>query len=406
LLATTPAKDRKFMEENRFRFGVGVLVVAAVGVFVILTFLFGAFPSLLTRDHTLIARFDEAPGISTNTAVLRDGVKIGRVSDIRLVEDGVRITMEIEPDKMPSRQYVPRVSTGSFVTGEANLEFVRLDDEALLDVLDGLAGSPKNSLLDPAERKLKFEEMTDGEYIDYGQVAGDPFNAIVGLEEQARLTLQTLQNAGAQIEQAGASVKALADQTRDSLGGGGTQLTEIADQTSQAVNDFQTTLADIRQLVNNPNLKESIDRLPTVTQEAENTLLTTRSAIENLDPLRVEAERAAENVSRITGAIADESEELAGGLVRAVNSVEATLEEARVFAATLNRSEGTVQRLIEDDDLYWQIRRVVDNVEGATARIRPILDDVRVLSDKLARDPRQLGVKGALDRRPTGYGLK
>ena len=33
--------------------------------------------------------------------------------------------------------------------------------------------------------------------------------------------------------------------------------------------------------------------------------------------------------------------------------------------------------------------------------MKPILDDVRVFSDKIARDPRQLGLKGALDRRPS-----
>ncbi|MBW8885216.1 MAG: hypothetical protein JF612_10690, partial [Planctomycetia bacterium] len=30
----------------------------------------------------------------------------------------------------------------------------------------------------------------------------------------------------------------------------------------------------------------------------------------------------------------------------------------------------------------------------------------RIFSDKIARDPRLLGVKGALDRRPTGTGNK
>ena len=42
----------------------------------------------------------------------------------------------------------------------------------------------------------------------------------------------------------------------------------------------------------------------------------------------------------------------------------------------------------------------------ATAKVRPILDDVRIFSDKIARDPRQLGVKGALSKTPSGYGLK
>jgi phospholipid/cholesterol/gamma-HCH transport system substrate-binding protein len=46
------------------------------------------------------------------------------------------------------------------------------------------------------------------------------------------------------------------------------------------------------------------------------------------------------------------------------------------------------------------------NTEEITSRIKPILDDLRIFSDKIARDPRQLGLKGALDHRPIGVGAK
>jgi hypothetical protein len=42
-------------------------------------------------------------------------------------------------------------------------------------------------------------------------------------------------------------------------------------------------------------------------------------------------------------------------------------------------------------------------VNRLTKELRPIVDDVRVFTDKIARHPEQLGVRGALDRRP---GLK
>jgi hypothetical protein len=31
------------------------------------------------------------------------------------------------------------------------------------------------------------------------------------------------------------------------------------------------------------------------------------------------------------------------------------------------------------------------------------MDDLRIFADKIARDPRQLGVAGALRRQPSGY---
>ena len=55
------------MDENRLRFGVGVLVISAIGIGIILTFLFGAFPSVLQRDYSLSVVFDSAEGIGANT---------------------------------------------------------------------------------------------------------------------------------------------------------------------------------------------------------------------------------------------------------------------------------------------------------------------------------------------------
>jgi len=43
------------------------------------------------------------------------------------------------------------------------------------------------------------------------------------------------------------------------------------------------------------------------------------------------------------------------------------------------------------------------NVKNLSGDLRPIVDDIRVFSDKIARHPESLGVRGALDRRP---GLK
>ena len=38
--------------------------------------------------------------------------------------------------------------------------------------------------------------------------------------------------------------------------------------------------------------------------------------------------------------------------------------------------------------------------------MKPVVSDIRIFSDKIARDPRQLGLKGAIDKRPIGTGTK
>ncbi len=46
------------------------------------------------------------------------------------------------------------------------------------------------------------------------------------------------------------------------------------------------------------------------------------------------------------------------------------------------------------------------NVQQLASRLQPIVDDARVFADKVARDPGQLGVRGALSGRSLGTGLK
>ena len=85
------------MDDTKLRFGVGVLVLSAVGVGVILTFLFGAFPAVLARNYVLNIVMESAAGVSQNTPVLRDGVRIGRVTKIELKpEGGVLLMLAID----------------------------------------------------------------------------------------------------------------------------------------------------------------------------------------------------------------------------------------------------------------------------------------------------------------------
>ena len=86
-----------------------------------------------------------------------------------------------------------------------------------------------------------------------------------------------------------------------------------------------------------------------------------------------------------------------------IKSLSTTLDE---IAGSFNNQEGTISRLLNDDELYDRLERTLANVEDLTWKLRPILDDARVISDKVARDPGILGVRGVLDRRPIGSGSK
>ena len=96
------------MDERVLRFRVGVVVVAAAIITIILITLLGAWPNPFSPRDTLHIRFDSAPGVTVDTPVRKNGVKIGRVSELELSERGVLLTLEIDSEyPRPGQRHLP-----------------------------------------------------------------------------------------------------------------------------------------------------------------------------------------------------------------------------------------------------------------------------------------------------------
>lgn len=442
------------MDDNKLRFGVGVLVISSIGVGIMLTFLFGAFPSVLNDDYQLSVVFPSAAGINANSPVVRDGVKIGRVNDIQLLEEGgVLVSIALEADQKLTHRYIPQIGSGNFVTGDSNLEFVKASPQQLTSIF-----SDKPDLID--------QPYTDQEFLDYGAKSESLFSMQGELSE----TLAAIRNAGESVSSAGESINQLSDDFRGVLGaaveGNEGKVGNLADEAVETLEELQAAIRDVRAIVGDPDLKRSIDQsaeqLPELLGEAGETLRSTqrtldrfgnvgerfdavgeqfeevgreankavgeirmgvdevrsgiddaratvrtfRGTAEKADRLVDSADRTFDNLSKFTEPFAERGDQFADETLRTLQRFQRTLVEAERFAASLNNSNGTVKQLLDDDSLYLEIRRTVQNIELATARLRPILDDVRVFSDKIARDPRQLGIRGAINKRPNQMGLK
>jgi len=417
------------MDDAKLRFGVGVLVLSAIGVGVILTFLFGAFPTALSRTYTLMVDVESAAGISVNSPVLRDGVRIGRVAQIQLrPEGGVRLQLAIDNDRKLTRAYVPSIGSGSLVTGDAKLEF-RKDLSSALENLDGQApvgqpAVPRNRLWDPPEEELLTSNYGDGDYIRSGQETSDAFSAIAGLESEMKATLQTIQRAGTAMESAGASVNELANTVRGLVSENEDNVGDLVEGAGEAIRELKAAMSEIRGIVADPEIREqlaeTLQSLPRVLDEAEEALSSTKMTMRQFERVGAAAEQAVGNagetfqsldrtignIERFTAPLGDRGDELVNQVMSSFANLDRALQQVNQLGELVNNDNGSLRRLLEDEELYFQVKRTIGNIEQATVRIRPIIDDVRVFTDKLARDPSQLGVKGALTARPTGLGIK
>jgi phospholipid/cholesterol/gamma-HCH transport system substrate-binding protein len=406
------------MDDRKLRLGVGVLVVASIGIAVGLTMFFGAFSNLLTKHYTITYRFDRAPGVGYDTPVKKNGVQIGRVTKLQLIDErrdpdgptGVNVTMEIEDKHRLFVGEFPQIATGSLITGDAVVEFVRATDEDLLLAFDGQAGTPKNGRLEQEERQFAAKPLIDTDYLTYGKVKGDPFQMVLSLENDFRQTLGAVRTAGQSID-------GLAVELRQVLNGDDLQLRAIAERTIQTLDEFNRTIAEVRQtvadvrgIVGDPILKQSLQdslqRFPEVLAETQRTFQSAQRTIDTFGKAAEGVQQTADNLAKFTDPLGERSKELVDSLATSLKRFEGALAEVTTFTQKLNAGNGTIKRLIEDDELYWQIRNVIDSVETTITRVQPIVDDVRIFTDKVSRDPGQLGVRGALSGRSTGLGIK
>jgi len=424
------------MEESGYRFGVGVLVMASAIIGVLLIAFFGAVPAIWVDRNRVSVTFESAPNVSVDTPVKKNGVLIGRVANISLLNGnkGVVVRMELDRKVELRKGELPRIARGSLITGDGVIEFVAPTRESLLARFDGSLGTPRDGELDAAELASADEIISDNSLLDGGEVAKDPFDSITRLETTV---VPMLNKADRAFEQLGTLGKSL----QQILGDGDGPITDVvasiktaSNNVSLAAGSFDRAARQFEQAEIPRAIAEALALFPELLKETQSTFVqiqrtlkgfegfsasleglgkefegigeTVRKAVEN-------ANVAIENIAKITEPISQNSEVLVANAVRALADLDTLAVDLKRFTNRLNTSDGTIARLIDNPQLYIKTTDTLRNIQSAsgniellTQRLQPILADVRILTDKVARDPGQLGVRGLLSNRPTGVGLK
>ncbi|MFW6170212.1 MAG: MlaD family protein [Planctomycetota bacterium] len=377
------------MDERVLRFRVGVVVVAAAIITIILITLLGAWPTPFRPRYTVEISFPSAPGVTVDTPVRKSGIQIGRVSDVELQADGnVKLTVKIDAKYRLGANEICRITTGSLVTGDAVLEWVRSETEP----------------------EIPTEYIHDGDYLTNGEVAADPFKLIARFEDQAESALVSVESAGLSISGAGQEVEKVAQGINTILGAKQPELESMVDEALLALQNFNTVMSDIQAITGDQQLKnrlqDTIRRFPEVFENAEKTLSEVQNTLSQFNAVAARAERNLTNLEDFTAPLGARGEQISQDLVDAMRNVNNLLGNLAKLSDDLNSTQGTIGQLISNPELYERLNRTVTTVEELVRKLEPILNDVRVISDKIARDPERMGVKGLLDRRPLGTGQK
>ncbi|NBX29441.1 MCE family protein [bacterium] len=355
------------MNDRMMQFRVGVVVLATAIIAGILVVLFGDLPSLVQATYPLKMSFADARGVSNGTPVRKNGILVGRVADVELDEKGgVSVMADIDSYVPIYKDEQPRIATT--LLGDAEIQLV------------------PGRIVPPRQRIAPEEVLV-------GAVSRDPFEVFATLEPKLGSALESLTQASESVTKLSANLDRL-------LLGDDDTFSKMVAKTEKALDAFSLAMDHINDVMGDANarakLKETLNGLPEVMNDL-------RTTVQGIGTTVDTADRNLRNLEGLTRPLGERGEGMVAQVDKTIGRLDEVLQQAVFFTRALNESEGTLGKLVRDPKVYDDLAQAAANVNTLTKELRPIVDDVRVFTDKIARHPEQLGVRGALDRRP---GLK
>lgn len=357
------------MEDRRKQFSVAVVVIATPIILVLLMLMSSDFSlSPFQQTYQVKMLVNQAPGVAPNTPVRRRGVLIGRVAKVEDTDNGALVTLNIDKGKEIKSNEVGRIQTS--LIGDATIEF-----------------APSGPAVDP--QPVKPNSTVRGTYNP------TPLDLIANLQGDLKDTIVSLGRAGEEVA-------TLAERLNHIAGGQDVEkLTRLVDTTEVAMHRFGLVMADVNDVIGDEkfkqDLKEGLSELPSLVADSKEIMSALEKALGSADV-------NLKNLQGLTGPMGERGPQIVASIEDSVDRLSELLGELALFAKSFNNNEGTIGKLTHDSEIYdqlllttKQINQLVANIEAMSRRLRPILDDIRVFTDKIARDPARL-TRGFLPR--------
>ncbi len=351
---------------KQFRVGVVVLATSIIGA--ILVTLNGPTSTEwipgLDKHYEVTIELQQAPGIGPNTPVRKNGLLIGRVAEVEDLQDHVAVKANIDAGRLLYPNYGVRVSTT--LLGDATIEFIT---------------GPVAPGTTPVAPGAVFT----------GTVAPSPMDAIINMQDDLNEMIRSLRTAGDEV---GRLAKTMNEAIGPNPESG--RVPRLLDTAEKSMADLSKAAETFNNFFGDPELKSTIREARLTMNDVRDVAKSIQSPIEAID-------RNLKNLEGFTEPLGRNGEQVAKSVIEGLTGLSRIVEELTVLTESLNNRDGTIGRLIHDPAVYDNLNRLLCNsnqvvlrINDLTLRLRPIVDDVRVFTDKIAREPGRI-VGGAVN---------
>jgi phospholipid/cholesterol/gamma-HCH transport system substrate-binding protein len=353
------------MSERQLQFRVGLFVSLALASIVALIFQFGEIQSYLRPKYTVLIRFRSATGIAVSTPVRRNGVLIGSVSAVQF------------DDK-----------NGGLIVRAAIKDGVRLWPDGRVRLVSSLLGDSAIEFL-PGKSS---ESLKDGDTVE-AEPSVDPLNVVARMEQNVSTLIDSFQQTSHEWQSVGHNLNSVLETNQGNLHTVVARAAEALTEVAHTMKVVDQTLQDTSRLIADPqtqeNLRRTLNALPTLALETQKTVSAVRMAVQKMD-------ENLSNLNAVTAPLAKNGVTLANRIENTLSNVELLTDQLSQFAKMVNSQEGTIHKLASDPQLYVNLNRSAESAAILLRSLEPVVHDLRVFSDKVARHPELVGVSGAL----------
>lgn len=367
------------MDERMMQFRVGVMILATAITTAILVLVFGRLPNF-NPTYEVHVYLSDAPGVHDGTPVRKNGVLIGRVAGTPELIDGsgVKVTARINADRR------------LFPEEKCHIVYTTLGDAKGLE----FAMEPGREPTQPVPSGHEFK----------GQTSREPVQMFTDLQPKTEDMMRAVNRAANRIDELADRLNRLIGTNEANVQNTMTRLPQTLDATTKAMNSADSLLGD-RDM--REKLRLALAEAPELIQEGRETFKRMRGTMDLADA-------NLENLRGLTKPLGEYGPALVRRVDGTLQNLDTLVGMLADFSRKINDSDGTLGQLINNKGLYEHLDQTVSNANNAISQLQPILseirpmirdlqpiiDDARVFTDKIARHPEVLGVRGALERNP------
>ena len=353
------------MDERQQEFRVGLLAIAAIAAIVVMVFRFGDIGNQLKTGTEIQILLPTADGIHPETPIRMSGIQIGHVKALKLVAEGrgVLLTALIEPDYTFRNDSIAQASTS-------------LLGDGALNIMPGKSG----------------EAIKAGDRL-MGRPAANPMEVMARMEDRISATLGSFENTGNEWSRLANNLNRMME-TAGPDGVNTMQRAAVAlEQFTRTMKTTETTLAAAGSLLNDPEYQKSLSDTLTALPALLNQ---TRQTVNTVDRVMQQVGATAHNLNTATAPLAAQSPQLVARLNQSLGNIESITRSLSAVSTLMNQNDGTVRRLLTDGSLYRNLDSTSASLSVLLQNLKPVVADLQVFSDKVARHPELLGVRGVV----------